>query len=199
MSQQELQSQRVALGRLLQTAGGSETPAWTDVEAVDYDWSVPHHFIPAQLERLSAFAAAAAGKIAEALNSLLRSDMQLATGAIQEQYARDLRGGEEDEAAEYFTPLMTGSGEPYGTLALPVGAPGRLRRPGRRGQGALLAGKLPAARHFHRAGDRPVGGVRRRRRSDAPRWKGNHKGPNRRRRRWEPGVFPDHLPPAGLR
>ena len=121
MSQQELQSQRVALGRLLQTAGGSETPAWTDVEAVDYDWSVPHHFIPAQLERLSAFAAAAAGKIAEALNSLLRSDMQLATGAIQEQYARDLRGGDEDEAAEYFTPLMTGSGEPYGTLALPVG------------------------------------------------------------------------------
>jgi len=120
MSQQELQSQRVALGRLLQTAGGSETPAWTDVEAVDYDWSVPHHFIPAQLERLSAFAAAAAGKIAEALNSLLRSDMQLAAGAIQEQYARDLRAGE-DEAAEYFTPLMTGSGEPYGTLALPAG------------------------------------------------------------------------------
>ena len=83
MSQQELQSQRVALGRLLQAAGGSESPAWTDVEAVDYDWGVPHHFIPAQLERLSAFAAAAAGKIAEALNSLLRSDMQLAAGAIQ--------------------------------------------------------------------------------------------------------------------
>ena len=120
MSQQELQSQRAALGRLLQTAGGSEAPAWTDVEAVDHDWSVPHHFVRAQLEGLSAFAAAAALKIAEALNSLLQTDMQLAAGAIQEQYARDLRAGE-DEAAEYYAPLTTGSGEPYGTLALPVG------------------------------------------------------------------------------
>lgn len=120
MSQQELQSQREALGRLLQSAGGSETPARTDVEAVDYDWNVPHHFAPAQLEKLSAFPAAAAGKIAEALNSLLRSDMQWAPGAIQEQYARDLGAGE-DEAAEYCAPVMTGSGEPYGTLALPAG------------------------------------------------------------------------------
>ena len=120
MSQQELQSQRAALGRLLQTAGGGETPAWTDVEAADYDWSVPHHFVPAQLASLSAFAAAAAAKIAEGLNSLLRSDMQLSAGAIQEQYARDVRTGE-DEAAEYFATLVTGSSEPYGVLALPVG------------------------------------------------------------------------------
>jgi len=106
----------------------------TDV-VVDYDWSVPRRFIPAERQRLQDFAAAAAKLASSELTGFLRLELTLEAGSVTEYYGADAWNPRSMPA--YPVPLTDAESRACGMLAIPPGlALGWIER--------LLGGKAPA-------------------------------------------------------
>ena len=91
-------------------------PAEQDT-VVDYDWSVPRRFIPAEREQLQAFAAAAAKRVAADLAAFLRLELAMEAGPVTEHYGADAWNPQSFPA--YPVPLSDKEGRPCGMLAIP--------------------------------------------------------------------------------
>ena len=81
--------------RIMQIARSRPGGQATDVEAVDYDWAVPHSLDADDVARVGAIAAAAAEEISRTLTRAFRDEQKLRPAELSELYGRDLRQGDE--------------------------------------------------------------------------------------------------------
>lgn len=102
--------------RLIDAAGPSKTPIWSDVQAQDYDWYAPSRFGPSQMGRLRTLADAAAEKIADAARKSIPSLPGLAVFSVEQLYGQKVQ--EEAGAGWFFLALNDDSGSPRGFVQL---------------------------------------------------------------------------------
>ncbi|MBE3070786.1 MAG: FliM/FliN family flagellar motor switch protein [Planctomycetes bacterium] len=92
---------------------GAQTPPPEGV--VEYDWTRPYHFAPAQRAVLADVAGRAAARVGEALGALLRTDLKFEAAEPVECYASAA-----DEADAYGVALHDASGSACGVIRLPA-------------------------------------------------------------------------------
>jgi len=118
MTTTSTQVDRQVIQRLLAAAGTSGQAGQADVEAVDYDWTVPHCFVPAGLARLNELARKAARGISRVLGGLLRAEQELVPVGVTEHYGHELLAAS-SETKQYWSEL-TCDGRSCGVAGLPA-------------------------------------------------------------------------------
>jgi flagellar motor switch protein FliM len=101
--------------RLREAAGTGDGPARRDIEATDFDWSVPHHFTARQMERLGELLDKAARDLSRRLSEQLQGAFDVRSGELEQLYQRSFRQ-EERPQGEYALPIHRQGGEPCGLL-----------------------------------------------------------------------------------
>lgn len=102
------------IDRIMRTAR-SRPARPADVEAVDYDWAVPHSLAAADAARAAAIAAAAAGEISRTLTRAFRAEHTLRPAGVSELYGRVLRSADEGDK-RYCLALNAQGGPVAGVL-----------------------------------------------------------------------------------
>ncbi len=109
-------SQQV-IDQLRRASGSDAEPIYKDIEAVDYDWSVPHCFTARQRERLVELTRRAARNIARRLGEQLQGEIEITHGPLEQLY-RDAFRQEQTGQSEYVLAFRRQGGHVCGVLVV---------------------------------------------------------------------------------
>ncbi len=103
--------------QMLARISASSPAAEKNEQATDYDWTRPHAFMPAQLERLKTVSNRAAEAIAAALENTLGRTSEITAAELEQIYAADAFGQESDNAMQWAM-LGDADGRTRGALGI---------------------------------------------------------------------------------
>lgn len=103
--------------KLRQAAGVGGKAIHSDVETVDYDWSVPQTFTAAEVVRLRELLRRVGRNISRRLSEQLQADVEVAGGEPEQLYRHSFRK-EEKDTAEYVYPFSRSGGAECGLLVV---------------------------------------------------------------------------------
>ncbi|MFP3936915.1 MAG: FliM/FliN family flagellar motor switch protein [Phycisphaerae bacterium] len=106
---------QLVVERLRQAAGTGSKPIHSDVEASDYDWSLPHAFTGREMQKLKELLHRSGRTVSRRLGEQLQADIDVAAGEPEQLYRHTFRN-EQRQGAEYVYPFNRSGGGLCGML-----------------------------------------------------------------------------------
>jgi len=114
---------RAKIQQLLAAIGSNSRDDSAQVEAVDYDWHLPHFFNSQQMKQLDVFTAKVAALIAEKFTALCQKNFEVTIASTSEHFAGQFLGQGQDNNTQgprnYYLPFGLGPEDPCGFASIP--------------------------------------------------------------------------------
>jgi flagellar motor switch protein FliM len=114
---------RTKIQQLLASIGSKQPNESRNIEAVDYDWHLPHFFNSRQTKKLAIFTAKAATLIAEKFGVLCQRSFEVTITSTSEHFAGQFLSQDPGVKAQgptnYYLPFSAGREEPCGFVSIP--------------------------------------------------------------------------------